>query len=281
MKPMGQTERPGRQVVTSRHSVTYNIFILLLTLFALVVMVGLVAGAGEPVAGVLLSVDHVICIVLFADFGLNLFRAPSRRAYFFRHGGWLDLIGTVPAVPGLPWTALFRLARLASLWRVARNLRDRDRYELITETRRRPARAALLTMTIAACVLLTAVSLLVLLVERGAPGASILTGEDAFWWSVVTVTTVGYGDYVPVTVLGRLLALVLMVFGIGIFGVLTSLMARRIARMEDDDTDALQAVLDENARIRSELAGIRALMEQESQDLPGNPETDAALPLED
>jgi voltage-gated potassium channel len=61
-------------------------------------------------------------------------------------------------------------------------------------------------------------SLAVLAVERGAPHATILSFGDAVWWACVTIATVGYGDYVPVTVLGRLLAVLLMVGGLVIIG---------------------------------------------------------------
>ncbi|NNC13149.1 potassium channel family protein [Planctomonas sp. JC2975] len=60
------------------------------------------------------------------------------------------------------------------------------------------------------------------LVERGAPGASILSFGDAVYWAVVTIATVGYGDIVPVTTLGRTLAVLLMLSGIVIVGVTTA-----------------------------------------------------------
>lgn len=55
---------------------------------------------------------------------------------------------------------------------------------------------------------------------------------DAIWWSVSTVTTVGYGDKVPVTPEGRIVAIVLMLGGIGLFGVLTGLFARMLVQAE-------------------------------------------------
>lgn len=58
--------------------------------------------------------------------------------------------------------------------------------------------------------------------ERNAPGASIVNFGDALWWGFTTITTVGYGEYAPVTILGRLLAVGLMIGGIVIIGVVTA-----------------------------------------------------------
>ncbi|AXH36806.1 hypothetical protein DVJ78_16555 [Humibacter sp. BT305] len=66
------------------------------------------------------------------------------------------------------------------------------------------------------------ISLGVLAAERGAPGANIETFGDALWWACVTIATVGYGDYYPVTALGRILAVMLMAGGIVIVGVATA-----------------------------------------------------------
>jgi voltage-gated potassium channel len=54
---------------------------------------------------------------------------------------------------------------------------------------------------------------------------SIKTAEDAIWWALVTVTTVGYGDKLPVTTEGRIIAAFLMVTGVSLFGTFTGFIA--------------------------------------------------------
>lgn len=54
--------------------------------------------------------------------------------------------------------------------------------------------------------------------ERGAKGANITSFGDSIWWACVTMATVGYGDYFPITIMGRVLAVILMVGGIAIVG---------------------------------------------------------------
>jgi voltage-gated potassium channel len=60
------------------------------------------------------------------------------------------------------------------------------------------------------------------LVEGNAPESKVTNLGDAFWWAIVTVTTVGYGDIYPVTVEGKIIASILMIAGIGILGLLIS-----------------------------------------------------------
>jgi len=213
----------------------------------------------------------LVCIVFLIDFLANLWRAPNKGDYFLRKGGWLNLLGSIPTMPGFFWTSFLRLARLNQLRQIVKHLKGQDRDEVVKETLQTPAKTALLTMIIAALVLITVASLLILWVEKGAADAEILTGADAFWWSLVTVTTAGYGDTVPVTYLGRLVALVVMIFGIGIFAVLTSFVASKVVRIQDDQEDIATvireenaATREENARIRAELAEIKELLKRQS-----------------
>ncbi|MFE9018551.1 potassium channel family protein [Streptomyces sp. NPDC007808] len=106
-------------------------------------------------------------------------------------------------------------------------------------------------------------ALAVLEVERGQPGASIHTLEDAIWWAFTTMTTVGYGDMAPTTGLGRLLAIGLMLSGIALLGVVTAnIAAWFIARFEKDDveerrqTEAIRVLTEEIRALRAEVAAL-------------------------
>lgn len=106
----------------------------------------------------------------------------------------------------------------------------------------------------------------VLSAERGVEGATISSFGDALWWSIVTVTTVGYGDLTPVTTVGRLVATMMMLVGIALIGVVTASVAAWFVSLtaandeaEDDvrDTrdDAMaQRVVDLDAKIDRLLA---------------------------
>ena len=248
-----------------RHnSATYDLFILVLTIFSLVVVMGLFIGpVNRASSAIFLRVDFVICVVFFSDFLLNLWRAPGKADYFFKEGGWLDLLGAIPAVHGLPWTALLRLARLNRLVRIVKHLQGKDRDEVVEEARDKPAQTALLSIIFTAIILITLASLLIVPLERGAEGAEITSGPNAFWWAFVTVTTVGYGDYTPITFPGRVLAMILMTFGIGIFAVLTSFAAAKLVVLHDDEEDLVAIVRTQNTILRAELAEIKEMVKQQ------------------
>lgn len=81
--------------------------------------------------------------------------------------------------------------------------------------------------------------------ERHAHGATIHNFGDALWWAIVTVTTVGYGDQYPVSAGGRGVAVVLMLVGIGLIGVLTATVASYfVADKADRDMAELHERLD-------------------------------------
>jgi voltage-gated potassium channel len=67
-------------------------------------------------------------------------------------------------------------------------------------------------------------SISILIVETD-PASNIKSAEDAIWWSLVTVTTVGYGDKFPITTEGRIIGVILMFVGVGIFGTFTAYLA--------------------------------------------------------
>jgi voltage-gated potassium channel len=77
-------------------------------------------------------------------------------------------------------------------------------------------------------------SWLVLLFENKAKGSNIHDYPDALWWAIVTVTTVGYGDRYPVSEGGRIVAVVLMLVGIGLIGVLTATVASLFIKEHTD-----------------------------------------------
>ena len=204
----------------------YELFILVLTILSLVVMVALLLPTLSKSTTQLLEIyDNGICVVFLLDFGLRLKRAPSKRGYFFRGRGWLDLLGSIPSFSLFKYTALLRLARLSRVARITRLLRGKSKRDLVKDVLDNRGRYAVFVTLLATMIVLAVSSVLVLQLESKSANANIKTGGEALWWAVVTITTVGYGDYYPVTPGGRLVATVVMFCGVGIIGSLASILA--------------------------------------------------------
>ncbi len=97
-------------------------------------------------------------------------------------------------------------------------------------------------------------SISILAVEEHADGANITSASDALWYTLVTISTVGYGDRFPVTNAGRLIGTLIIVVGVGIFGTFTGYLAnlflgpgRGGAEAAETDADAAAAAADETA----------------------------------
>jgi voltage-gated potassium channel len=109
----------------------------------------------------------------------------------------------------------------------------------------------------------------VYLVEHEHTGANITNLADSFWWAVVTIATVGYGDYYPVTAAGRIIAIFMMLSGIGIFATFVSMLAhRRLQRAElrlKSKTEARSDVLGYGTKIelKNKIDVIESLTEED------------------
>jgi voltage-gated potassium channel len=190
--------------------------------------------------------DTVVCALLFLDF-LNRFRLAESKRDFMRLA-WIDLIACVPNVDFL---RAGRLVRILRIIRVLRGIRAGQRaFQLFKENRPKSALASALTVMI----LLVAFSSAGILVAENRPDSNIKTAEDAIWWSVTTLTTVGYGDRFPVTTEGRAIAIVLMLGGVGLFGVLSGYVASLLlGNQSEEKNPELREALERLQRIETKL----------------------------
>jgi voltage-gated potassium channel len=271
--------------VMREHGNSYNIFILVLTLFSLAIMAVLLLPLDDDTRDLLTLYDNVICIIFLGDFAMNLAGSRPRSAYFIKQRGWLDLLGSIPSFSFIPFTALFRLARLSRLVRISKLLSGKNRKALVADVLHNRGQYATFITVLAAGMVLSVASVLILQFESVDPDANIQTGGDAIWWGIVTLTTVGYGDRFPVTFLGRLTAVSVMLAGIGIIGALASILASMLvapaepaadtadahpapdtapaaapvgAPAPSADPEAASAIVEELAALRAEIAALRA-----------------------
>lgn len=223
-------------------STGYQLFMLVLCLYSLGILAFQAAGPAEPTTRVILDyADFAVCLVFLGDFLISLVRAENRWRYFVTWG-WLDLLSSIPAVDVTRWG---RAARILRIFRVLRGLRATHLLAELVLKRR--AQNAMLAVALLALILVTFCSIAVLHFESG-PDANIKSADDAVWWAFATITTVGYGDRYPITSEGRMVAVLLMVSGVGLFGTFSGFLASWFV---DEGDDAAKAEL---AAMRAEVA---------------------------
>jgi voltage-gated potassium channel len=258
-----------------RHSNAYNIFILILTIVSLIIMVVMLLPLDDATLGLLQFYDNLICVIFFVDFIYTLGSVRKKSDYLIKERGWLDLLGSIPSFgPVFKYSGLLRLARLSRLFRIIRQFSRDERRKLVRDIlENRSQYAAMITASLAIIVMTTA-SVLVLQFESHSPHANIKNGWDALWYSIVTITTVGYGDFYPITMGGRITAIFVMLMGVGIIGALASILASvLVGSSHDAEADGSTNILPESTveqeltNIKSELAAIRQLLDKNTTDI--------------
>jgi len=192
---------------------------------------------------VLLVVVAVAWLAFVVDYVFRLLLAPRRFRWFYMH--LLDL-----AIVALPIFRPLRLLRVLILVGVLQKMVGGF------------TRGRVIIYTVASTALLLYVaSLAILEVERPHPDSGIKSFGEALWWSMTTVTTVGYGDYAPVSGTGRVVAAMLMLAGISLIGVVTATLAswigQRVAEEHAANQVATAAHLD---LLRSEVEELKGML---------------------
>lgn len=234
---MSQTPKPAWVLKIYKYLYYWN-NILLIPLFTVML---LEAGVRQdpPVVDYNL-VNLGFCVFFIVEWLLGLYVSQKRREYLTNPTYVADLISAIP------FGYLFQGLRIVRLMRVTRVLR------IILRARRFHGTGARLVKT-AGIVGATAFA--------GAMGIRVVepqtftTFADAIWWSIVTMSTVGYGDITPVTDLGRFVASILIIFGIGVFGYVAGFTA---SVLDDTQEDSMVETL---ARLEERVEAMQYMLE--------------------
>jgi voltage-gated potassium channel len=229
------------------HVGTFQLVVLILSV---VVLGALFADTAfklpTQISNILQSVDTLVCVLLLSDFGIRFYRAKSKLA--FMKWGWIDLIASIPNIP------ILRMGRLVRILRVIRLLRAiRATHKITSIILQDKIKTGFASVILSSFLLVTFASIGILICEQTEPTANIKTAGDAVWWSVTTITTVGYGDKYPVTAEGRALAMMLMVCGAGTFALVSGLVASSIIGIKKDKGEGQNEIIDRLKRLEEKI----------------------------
>ena len=196
----------------------------------------------EPYDGYLNIIQMILWGLFAADYCVRLYLAP-RRLYFITHNLMNLAIVLLPA-----WRIVSFLAMI--------HLTTNRQYKRLSEL------AVKLFGYTAIFIIMFALA--IYSVESSEPGAMIRDLPTAYWWTFTTLATVGYGDVYPITGIGRVIAVVVMLYGVGMVAVATGALAswiiEKIGGREEQEYPATKADVDD---LRQEISELRALLARE------------------
>jgi len=205
------------------------------------------SSLAEPWDTIAAVLNWTTWLVFLVELAVMLALVDDRRRYLREHPLDLLLVILTPPIlpPGLQSLRALRLLRILRLLRVAPIARRLFSLDGL----RYAAFLALLTLVGGAAAFQVA--------ERGEQAVSF---SDSLWWAITTMTTVGYGDVLPKTELGRVIAAAVMVIGIGFIALLTGAVAERFLRPAVAELE--QEVDEGEEEIASEIAAVRARLDR-------------------
>jgi voltage-gated potassium channel len=228
----------------------YELFALLVSLLSMANLVILAWPGLGPVQQVALVVEVCLTPVFLADFLYRFTTSTDRRRYMVRGYGWADLLAIFPLL------TVFRIFRIVA---TLRRLRRRGRVAVAMELDRNRASTTFFATLFLVIAVVEFAGMAEYVIERDAAGANIRTPADALWWGFVTITTVGYGDQYPTTILGRVVGTALLFAGVALFSVLTGFIANAfLAPRGRPRTGTLP-----EGTIEADLAELRALVDEQ------------------
>lgn len=196
----------------------------------------------EPYDGYLNIIQMILWGLFAADYCVRLYLAP-RRLYFITHNLMNLAIVLLPA-----WRIVSFLAMI--------HLTANRQYKRLSELAMK-----LFGYT---AIFIIMFALAIYSVESSEPGSMIRDLPTAYWWTFTTLATVGYGDVYPITGIGRVIAVVVMLYGVGMVAVATGALAswiiEKIGGMEEQEHPATKADVDD---LRQEISELRALLARE------------------
>lgn len=188
-------------------------------------------------------IDGALWLIFVCDYLVQLYYAEDKVDYAKTHV--LELIAIIPFDSFFNFLRLGRLARLFRLVKVTRIFALSSRFwDTINKLLHTNSLSKVLMLNISA--VLVASLFLSVLEEK--------SFFDALWWSIVTMTTVGYGDIVPQDTISKVIAIILMLVGICTFGMVTSTITRFFSETErETKMDLLLAKLDQQTQTLERL----------------------------
>ena len=208
----------------------YNILIVILAIASIVFAILDLSKALDITKQPYAAIDTAILLFFTVDYAVRFFAAKNRKQFFRKN--IVDLIAIIPfysILSAFRVFRIFRVLRLTKLAKLTRVLRAAAFFGMIKTKAGNILRTNGFLYVLYANIGMVLISTVIMMFAEG------MTFGNALWWSVVTCTTVGYGDISPSSSVGRIVAIILMLFGIGMIGMLTGSITTYFSRSQEKE----------------------------------------------
>ncbi|PLW67377.1 ion transporter [Pseudohalioglobus lutimaris] len=250
-----------KRELTSRQAVFYRVIfgtetsagkwfdiclILVILASVLIVMLDSIESYHLRYGVLLLQIEWGFTLLFTLEYAVRLWCSPNRKAYALSPYGVVDLLALLPTYLSLllPQTApllIIRMLRLLRIFRVLRLLSLLNEANILAEALHRAARK-ILVFFMMMIILATIFGCLLYVVEGPEHGFKSI--PHSIYWAIVTITTVGYGDVVPMTAMGQSIAAVGMLIGYMVIAILTGIVIFELNKREslEEQTEKEEAI---------------------------------------
>lgn len=231
---------PTLKTIVEKHNTKdgriFDLFIQCLIVLSLITFAISTSPNLSPETQNVLRIIEIITVAIFTvEYLLRIIVADNKLKYIFSFYGIIDLLAILPfyLMIGLDLRALrtFRLLRIFSMFKLARYSYALKRFKKALSY----AREEIILFFIFTLMLLFVTAVGIYYFENAAQPLVYSSIFDSLWWSVTTLTTVGYGDMYPITVGGRLFTFFILMIGLGIVAVPTGILSTALTHIRDEE----------------------------------------------
>lgn len=212
------------------------VLIYTILISVVVVILDSVNALSEQYSDYFRVVEWTLTVFFTIEYGLRVYCSPNRWRYIFSYYGIVDLLAIVPSylslfISGVNYLLIIRLLRVLRIFRVLKLVRYLSEMNVLVRSLLSSRRKIFIFFT-AVLVLATIFGSLMFMIEGPENGFTSI--PKSIYWTIVTITTVGYGDITPQTAFGQIIAALVMLTGYSIIavptGIFTAQMSQEIMR---------------------------------------------------
>ena len=215
------------------HGRNFDIALILLILASVtVVLLDSIPEYHRKYGELFLQIEWVFTAIFTVEYAVRIWCSPNRKRYMLSGFGIVDLLAILPSylavvLPGANSLLVIRLLRILRIFRVLRLLQFLTEANVLARSLKKSQRKIFIFFSLM-LVLMTIFGCLMYVIEG--PVNGFRTIPESIYWAIVTITTVGYGDVVPHTALGRSIAAMGMLIGYAIIAVPTGIITAELAQ---------------------------------------------------